>query len=69
MPRIAEIDLNPVLVHPAGEGLSLIDARVRLVQDARANGVKNTRQSCIVSKCEEKRLALQTFAMLHNYHS
>jgi acetyl coenzyme A synthetase (ADP forming)-like protein len=29
-PRIAEIDLNPVLVHPAGEGLSLIDARVRL---------------------------------------
>ncbi|MFN0122284.1 MAG: acetate--CoA ligase family protein, partial [Blastocatellia bacterium] len=29
-PRIAEIDLNPVIVHPAGEGLSLIDARVRL---------------------------------------
>ena len=29
-PRIAEIDLNPVLVHAAGAGLSLIDARVRL---------------------------------------
>lgn len=28
--RIAEIDLNPVIVHPNGEGLSLIDARVRL---------------------------------------
>jgi hypothetical protein len=31
VPRISEIDLNPVLVHPAGEGVSLIDARVRLV--------------------------------------
>ncbi|HEY8458734.1 MAG TPA: bifunctional GNAT family N-acetyltransferase/acetate--CoA ligase family protein [Blastocatellia bacterium] len=30
VPRIAEIDLNPVIVHPDGEGLSLIDARVRL---------------------------------------
>lgn len=29
-PRIAEIDLNPVLVHPRGEGLSLVDARVRI---------------------------------------
>lgn len=29
-PRIAEIDLNPVIIHSAGEGLSLIDARVRL---------------------------------------
>jgi len=29
-PRIAEIDLNPVIVHPNGEGVSLIDARVRL---------------------------------------
>jgi len=29
-PRISEIDLNPVIVHPAGEGMSLIDARVRL---------------------------------------
>lgn len=29
-PRIAEIDLNPVIVHPAGEGISLIDARIRL---------------------------------------
>ncbi|MEW6129147.1 MAG: GNAT family N-acetyltransferase [Acidobacteriota bacterium] len=30
VPRIAEIDLNPVLVHPEGEGISLIDARIRL---------------------------------------
>ncbi len=30
-PRIAEIDLNPVIVHPAGHGISLIDARVRLI--------------------------------------
>lgn len=30
VPRIAEIDLNPVLVHAAGDGISLIDARVRL---------------------------------------
>ena len=29
-PRIAEIDLNPVVVHEAGQGLSLIDARIRL---------------------------------------
>jgi acetyl coenzyme A synthetase (ADP forming)-like protein len=29
-PRIAEVDLNPVIVHPNGEGISLIDARVRL---------------------------------------
>lgn len=29
-PRIAEIDLNPVIVHPAGHGLSIIDARIRL---------------------------------------
>lgn len=29
-PRIAEIDLNPVIVHPNDEGISLIDARVRL---------------------------------------
>jgi len=27
-PEIAEIDLNPVIVHPRGEGLSLVDARV-----------------------------------------
>ena len=30
VPRVAEIDLNPVIVHPSGEGLSLIDARIRL---------------------------------------
>jgi len=27
-PEITEIDLNPVIVHPLGEGLSLVDARV-----------------------------------------
>lgn len=31
LPRIAEIDLNPVVVHPAGGGLSLIDARIRVL--------------------------------------
>lgn len=30
VPRIAEIDLNPVVVHEAGQGLSLLDARIRL---------------------------------------
>jgi acyl-CoA synthetase (NDP forming)/GNAT superfamily N-acetyltransferase len=29
-PRVAEIDLNPVIVHPQGEGITLVDARVRL---------------------------------------
>ena len=29
-PRVAEVDLNPVIVHPEGAGVSLIDARVRL---------------------------------------
>lgn len=29
-PRVAEVDLNPVIVHQVGEGVSLIDARVRL---------------------------------------
>ena len=32
VPRIAEIDLNPVVVHEAGKGISLIDARVRLFE-------------------------------------
>ncbi|MFN0087800.1 MAG: GNAT family N-acetyltransferase [Blastocatellia bacterium] len=31
VPRIAEIDLNPVIVHPDGEGVSMIDARIRLL--------------------------------------
>jgi acyl-CoA synthetase (NDP forming) len=31
VPQIAEIDLNPVIVHPKGEGVTLIDARVRLM--------------------------------------
>jgi acetyl coenzyme A synthetase (ADP forming)-like protein len=30
VPQIAEIDLNPVIVHPKGEGLTMIDARIRL---------------------------------------
>lgn len=30
VPQIAEIDLNPVIVHPRGKGLTMIDARVRL---------------------------------------
>ena len=30
VPRIVEIDLNPVIVHPVGEGITLVDARVRL---------------------------------------
>jgi len=30
VPQIAEIDLNPAIVHPKGEGLTLIDARVRI---------------------------------------
>ncbi|MGH9822547.1 MAG: acetate--CoA ligase family protein, partial [Blastocatellia bacterium] len=30
-PRISEIDLNPVLVHAEGQGISLVDARVRIV--------------------------------------
>jgi hypothetical protein len=29
-PRVAEVDLNPVIVHQEGAGVSLIDARVRL---------------------------------------
>ncbi len=29
-PRIAEVDLNPVIVHQEGAGISLIDVRVRL---------------------------------------
>jgi acetyl coenzyme A synthetase (ADP forming)-like protein len=32
VPQIAEVDLNPVMVHPAGEGITLIDARVRLAE-------------------------------------
>jgi acetyltransferase len=27
-PAISEIDLNPVIVHPKGQGVSLVDARV-----------------------------------------
>jgi hypothetical protein len=30
VPQIAEIDLNPVIVYPEGEGLALINARVRM---------------------------------------
>jgi acetyltransferase len=27
-PEIAEIDLNPVIVHPEGQGVSIVDARI-----------------------------------------
>jgi acetyltransferase len=27
-PQIEEIDLNPVIVHPEGQGVSLVDARI-----------------------------------------
>jgi acetate---CoA ligase (ADP-forming) len=30
IPQIEEVDLNPVIVHPKGEGITLIDARIRL---------------------------------------
>lgn len=30
VPAIAEIDLNPVIVHPRGQGVTMIDARIRL---------------------------------------
>jgi acetate---CoA ligase (ADP-forming) len=30
VPRLAEVDLNPILVHPRNEGLSHIDARIRI---------------------------------------
>jgi acetyltransferase len=37
VPEIAEIDLNPVIVHQAGTGLTVIDARVRLAQRRTSN--------------------------------
>jgi acetyl coenzyme A synthetase (ADP forming)-like protein len=30
VPEIAELDLNPVLVHPEGQGITVVDARIRL---------------------------------------
>jgi acyl-CoA synthetase (NDP forming) len=30
VPRIVEVDLNPVVVHSKGAGISIIDARIRL---------------------------------------
>jgi acetyl coenzyme A synthetase (ADP forming)-like protein len=30
VPRISEIDLNPVIVHPDGRGVTLVDARIRV---------------------------------------
>ncbi len=29
-PRIAELDINPLIVHPAGEGCQIADVRIRL---------------------------------------
>jgi acetyl coenzyme A synthetase (ADP forming)-like protein len=31
-PQIAEVDLNPMIVHPEGEGMTIIDARVKIVK-------------------------------------
>jgi len=36
-PEIAELDLNPVIVHPAGKGVSLVDARIFFRQQATGN--------------------------------
>jgi acetyltransferase len=30
IPEILELDLNPVIVHPEGEGASVVDSRVRV---------------------------------------
>ena len=30
-PELAEIEFNPVIVHPAGQGLTIVDARALLV--------------------------------------
>jgi acetyltransferase len=38
-PDIAEMDLNPVIVHEAGEGLTIVDARILLKSDG-ASGSK-----------------------------
>ena len=35
-PQLAELDLNPVIVHPEGEGLTLIDVRARRRQEGRS---------------------------------
>jgi acetyl coenzyme A synthetase (ADP forming)-like protein len=32
-PQIAEVDLNPVIVHPEGEGMTIVDARVKIVKE------------------------------------
>jgi acetyltransferase len=29
-PEVAEVDLNPCIVHPAGQGVTVVDARIRL---------------------------------------
>ena len=34
---IAEIDLNPVIVHPKGNGVSVVDALIVTRQDGRTN--------------------------------
>ena len=34
---IAEIDLNPVIVHPKGNGVSVVDALIVKRQDGRTN--------------------------------
>ena len=36
-PRIAELDINPLIVHPAGQGCHVADVRIRLVSDDAAS--------------------------------
>ena len=30
LPEIVEMDMNPVKVHPPGDGISVVDARIRV---------------------------------------
>ncbi len=37
-PRIAELDINPLIVHPQGEGCHVADIRIRLEGDGKTSG-------------------------------
>ena len=39
VPEIAELDLNPVIVHDQGQGATVVDARIRLVPAEQADVV------------------------------
>jgi acetate---CoA ligase (ADP-forming) len=43
LPQIAELDLNPVLVHDRGRGVTVVDARIRVVPPAPAPLVGSAR--------------------------